>query len=39
MDQQFGPGKLAALYRRHGQECLANPPGPDFAGYLVLTEK
>jgi class 3 adenylate cyclase len=39
MDQQFGPGKLAALYRRHGQECLANPPGADFAGYLVLTEK
>ncbi|MEZ0266572.1 MAG: adenylate/guanylate cyclase domain-containing protein, partial [Phycisphaerae bacterium] len=39
MDAEFGPTKLAALYRRTSQQYLATPPGPDFAGNLVLTEK
>jgi adenylate cyclase len=39
MDKQFGAGPLAALYRRSSQEYLANPPGEDFVGNLVLTEK
>jgi adenylate cyclase len=39
MDKTFGPGKLAALYRRVSQEYIEIPPGPDFHGNLVLTEK
>jgi class 3 adenylate cyclase/CHASE2 domain-containing sensor protein len=39
MDRQFGVGQLAALYRRSSMEYLANPPGDDFVGNLVLTEK
>jgi hypothetical protein len=39
MDVLFGPTKLAALYRRASREFLVSPPGPDFAGNLVLTEK
>jgi len=39
MDAKFGPTKLATLYRRTSQRYLDEPPGPDFAGNLVLTEK
>ena len=39
MDKQFGVGPLAALYRRSSQEYLVHPPGEDFVGNLVLTEK
>ena len=39
MDKQFGPGKLPALYRKTAQECLTTPPGADFMGNLILTEK
>ena len=39
MDKQFGTTKLATLYRKTSQEYLENPPGPDFAGNLILTEK
>jgi class 3 adenylate cyclase/CHASE2 domain-containing sensor protein len=39
MDRQFGVGQLAALYRRSSGEYLVNPPGEEFVGNLVLTEK
>jgi class 3 adenylate cyclase/CHASE2 domain-containing sensor protein len=39
MDAQLGPGKLSALYRRSSQEYLVNPPGAEFEGNLVITEK
>ena len=39
MDERFGPSKLTALYRRTSKGYLEAPPGEDFAGNLVLTEK
>jgi class 3 adenylate cyclase len=39
MDQEFGATKLAALYRRASAQYLETPPGADFVGNLVLTEK
>jgi adenylate cyclase len=39
MEREFGPSNLAALYRRTGREYLENPPGTEFAGSLILTEK
>jgi class 3 adenylate cyclase/CHASE2 domain-containing sensor protein len=39
MDQQIGATKLAALYRKASKQLIENPPGPEFAGNLILTEK
>src|SRR5204862_177139 len=39
MDKQFGPTHLPALYRKTAQQYLQNPPGPEFNGDLILTEK
>jgi adenylate cyclase len=39
MEAQFGQNNLAALYRKTAQEFLLHPPGPEFAGNLILTEK
>jgi class 3 adenylate cyclase len=39
MDAQFHPTKLTTLYRRTARQYLETPPGPDFTGNLVLTEK
>jgi hypothetical protein len=33
------PSKLAALYRRTSKDYLENPPGLEFIGNLILTEK
>lgn len=37
--EAFGPGKLAELYRERCECYLANPPGADFAGQIVLAAK
>jgi adenylate cyclase len=39
MDQQIGATKLAGLYRKASKQLIENPPGPEFAGNLILTEK
>ena len=39
MGKQFGPTHLPALYRKTAQQYLQNPPGPEFNGDLILTEK
>jgi adenylate cyclase len=39
MDAQIGASKLAALYRKASEQFLENPPGPEFEGNLLLTEK
>jgi class 3 adenylate cyclase len=39
MDKQFGPTQLPALYRKTAQQYLLRPPGPEFNGDLILTEK
>jgi adenylate cyclase len=39
MDQQIGATKLAGLYRKASKQLIENPPGADFAGNLILTEK
>jgi hypothetical protein len=39
MDQQIGATKLAALYRKASRHLIENPPGPEFEGNLILTEK
>jgi class 3 adenylate cyclase/CHASE2 domain-containing sensor protein len=39
MDKQFGPSNLAALYRKTAEQLAITPPGEEFSGSLVLTEK
>ncbi len=39
MDAQFNTSKLAALYRKTSKLYLEEPPGPEFTGNLILTEK
>jgi hypothetical protein len=39
MDQQIGASKLASLYRKASEQLLKNPPGAEFQGNLILTEK
>ena len=39
MDAQIGPTKLPGLYRKASQMYLETPPGPEFQGNLILTEK
>jgi adenylate cyclase len=39
MDQQFGPTKLGELYRRTSMRYIEEPPGGEFVGNLILTEK
>lgn len=39
METQFGASNLASLYRKTAQHFLIEPPGPEFVGSLVLTEK
>lgn len=39
MDAQIGATKLPGLYRKAAQKYIENPPGAEFAGNLILTEK
>jgi len=39
LDEAFGTSKLAQLYRRNCENYLAEPPGADFIGTIVLSEK
>jgi len=39
MDQQVGVTKLATVYRKASKQLIEEPPGPEFAGNLILTEK
>jgi class 3 adenylate cyclase len=39
MEKQFGPSNLAALYRKTAEQFLITPPGEEFSGNLILTEK
>ncbi len=39
METLFGPAKLPALYRSMCERYLHEPPGADFDGRIVLTEK
>jgi class 3 adenylate cyclase/CHASE2 domain-containing sensor protein len=39
MEQDCGPSKLTALYRKLCERYLADPPPPGFDGTIVLTEK
>lgn len=38
-ERDFGPGKLTGVYRSLSERYLHSPPGSDFAGQIVLTEK
>jgi class 3 adenylate cyclase len=38
-EREFGPGKLTDLYRSLSERYLQSPPGSEFAGQIVLTEK
>ena len=39
LELRFGPSKLAAIYRTLAQQLIDTPPGPEFDGRIVLTEK
>jgi class 3 adenylate cyclase len=39
MDDQFGPTKLAEVYRHTAKQYFDNPPSAGFTGNLILTEK
>jgi class 3 adenylate cyclase/CHASE2 domain-containing sensor protein len=39
MDAQLGPTKLPGLYRKAALKYIETPPGPEFQGNLILTEK
>jgi adenylate cyclase len=39
MDAQLGPTKLPGLYRKAALKYIENPPGAEFQGNLILTEK
>ena len=39
MDEAFGVSKLGQLYRRQCENYLAEPPGADFNGTIVLESK
>jgi adenylate cyclase len=39
MDRQIGETKLAGIYRKASKKLIEEPPGPEFAGNLILTEK
>jgi adenylate cyclase len=39
MDAQLGPTKLPGLYRKAALKYIENPPGTEFQGNLILTEK
>ena len=39
MDAQIGATKLPGLYRKSAMKYIENPPGAEFAGNLILTEK
>jgi adenylate cyclase len=38
-ENRFGKSKIAAIYQRLAQQYLDTPPGDDFDGRIVLTEK
>ena len=38
-ETRFGKSKIVALYRALAKQHLDNPPGDDFDGRIVLTEK